>query len=64
MESRLLSIREAATFLGLQPATLYKYRMVGAVPYVKIGTRVLFDPERLRRWIAEHSHEPADKGIL
>jgi excisionase family DNA binding protein len=63
IQEKLLSVREAAAFLGLKPSTVYKYRLYGAVPYVKIGARVLFDPERLRQWIAEHSHEPTVKAI-
>ena len=62
-DEKLLSVKEAADFLGLKVATVYKYRMIGAVPYIKIGTRVLFDPERLRKWIDERSHEPTLTAI-
>jgi excisionase family DNA binding protein len=55
---RLISVREAADLLGLKAATIYKYKMVGSIPFIKLGSRVLFSPARLRSWVAEHAREP------
>lgn len=55
----LLSIKKAAELTGLSVATLYKYKLLRVVPFVKIGTRVLFEEDRLSAWIDEHRREPA-----
>jgi predicted DNA-binding transcriptional regulator AlpA len=45
---RLLSVREAADYLGVSKSWLDKQRLVGGfVPYVKIGRRVAYDPADL-----------------
>ena len=55
---KLLSIKDASDLLGLKCSTLYKYICAKKIPYVKLGMRVLFDPEKLRSWISDHSVEP------
>ena len=41
---RLLSVREAADYLGVSVSWLNKQRLIGGfVPYVKIGRRVGYD---------------------
>jgi excisionase family DNA binding protein len=52
---KLLSIREASEFLGLKVPTLYKYICSKKIPYVKLGSRVLFDPEKLMMWVEKNS---------
>jgi len=54
----LLSIKEASELVGLSVPTLYKYILLGTVPHVKLGTRVLFDEDRLAAWVDEHRREP------
>ena len=57
-EQKLMSVDEAAARLGLRPSTVRKYVLIQHIPFVKIGSRVLFSPDRLDRWVAEHSREP------
>lgn len=48
---RLLHTREAGAFLGLSPRTLEKLRVTGGGPaYRKLGRRVVYAPDDLRRW--------------
>ena len=54
----LLSIKQASTLTGLSVATLYKYKLLGTIPFVKLGRRLLFDEDRLVAWIDEHRSEP------
>lgn len=56
--NKLLSIKEASDFLGLRVPTIYKYVCSKKIPYVKLGSRVLFDPEKLINWIENKSVEP------
>jgi hypothetical protein len=49
----LLNTDEAATFLGLSPHTLSKWRITGnGPPFRLLGRRCLYSPEDLRRWSA------------
>jgi len=55
---KLLSIQEASDFIGLKTPTVYKYVCMKKIPYVKLGTRVLFSKDRLEKWVKENSVEP------
>jgi excisionase family DNA binding protein len=58
----LLDIRQASATLGLKPSTLYKMVCQRRLPFTKLGTRLLFSPERLAEWVAERSVEPLSGG--
>jgi excisionase family DNA binding protein len=51
--SKLLSIKDAATMLGLSPWTLRHYLCQGKLPFVKIGRRTLLEPSVLEDLIAQ-----------
>ncbi|MCZ6625220.1 MAG: helix-turn-helix domain-containing protein [Deltaproteobacteria bacterium] len=50
---RLLSVAEAATYLGVQKSTIYSWAWRRKIPSVKMGRRLLFDREDLDRMIQE-----------
>jgi hypothetical protein len=52
-QQRLLSTREAAQRYGLGESTLEKDRVFGQIgfPYLKIGRRVLYDPEQVEKFL-------------
>ncbi len=54
-DSRLLiPIREAARALSISERTLWGLtRPRGPIPCVRLGGRVLYSPDALRKWIAE-----------
>lgn len=48
----LLSAREAAGALAICEKTLWSHTEPrGTIPCIRIGSRVLYDPADLRRWI-------------
>ena len=47
----LLSVDETAVFLGLSSNTIRKLANQGDLPKVKIGSRTLFSPDDLRRYV-------------
>jgi excisionase family DNA binding protein len=54
-----LSTAEAAEYLGLGKSTLDKGRTqkgasTGSIPYIKIGARVLYDPDDLDAYTARN----------
>jgi predicted DNA-binding transcriptional regulator AlpA len=55
----LLSAREAARVLSISERTLWGLSSPrGPIPRVRLGGRVLYSPEALRKWIGEQQ-EPA-----
>ncbi len=49
--SSLLSARQAASLLGIKVATLRKWTYERRIPCVRLGRRVLYDPNALKRVI-------------
>jgi excisionase family DNA binding protein len=52
---KLLDITQASEALGLKRSTLYKLTTTRGIPYIKLGSRVLFAPSSLERWTEERS---------
>jgi excisionase family DNA binding protein len=48
----LVSMREAAQLLGVCARTVWGLTRAGELPCVRIGVRVLYSPDTLRRWVA------------
>lgn len=53
MKTRLLSVEDAATYLGVRKSTIYSWAWRRKIPSVKMGRRLLFDREDLDRIIEE-----------
>ena len=53
--TRLLNLTSAATYLGLQPATLYEWVAKRKIEYVKMGRLLKFDRRQLDKWISQHT---------
>ena len=51
----LFSYNQAAQRLGVSVTTLYRWVATGSVgvPYVRLGGRVLFDPDALDDWVSQ-----------
>jgi len=49
----LISIDEAATYLGLQKSTLYSWINQRKIPYIKVGKLIKFDMRQLDKWLQE-----------
>ena len=48
---KLLNVQQAADLLDLKVKTIYTYVCKKKIPYVKLGARVLFQPEKLEMWV-------------
>ena len=57
---RLLNVREAAQYLGLEVDTVYKKDRLREVPCVKVGRALRFDVKALERFIEQHTIETID----
>lgn len=47
--------REAAAMLGISERLLWTWTNAKTIPHVRIGTRVLYPVEELRRWLEDHA---------
>lgn len=52
----LLDAKRAAKALSVSPRTLWTLTKGGQIPAVRLGRRVLYDPEDLQAFIARHKH--------
>ena len=57
---RLLKLTEAAEYLNLSKATLYKMTMTRRIPFYKVGSRTMFSEEQLGTWIKKLRMSPKD----
>ena len=55
---KLLNIEEAAALLNISVKTIYGLTCAKKVPYIKIGARVLFDPDEIKAWIESQKVKP------
>ncbi len=54
---RLLNVREAAQYMGLQADTVYKKARLRELPSVKVGRALRFDVKALSRFVEQHTIE-------
>jgi excisionase family DNA binding protein len=52
MEKEILTIEEAANYLGLNKRSIYKLIKQKDIPYIKILNKFRFEKESLRKWVA------------
>lgn len=57
---RLLKVREAAQYLGLEVDTVYKKARLRELPSVKVGRALRFDVTALDRYIQQHAIKTLD----
>lgn len=51
----LLTISEVKTWLKVSESTIYHWVNAGTFPYLKIGGRLRFDPNDIRKWIKKRN---------
>lgn len=56
-ERDIMTVKEAAEYLGIKPSTLYKYIKQGVIPAFKIGSLWRFKKSALDRWISTKLEE-------
>jgi excisionase family DNA binding protein len=53
----VMTIRQAAAYLGVTPDSMYKYVAEGSIPAFKIGNRWRFKKSQIDAWMDEKSVE-------
>lgn len=64
---RFLTVDEVAELFAISVSTAYRLAESGAIPSLKIGGSLRFDPRALQMWLAEQTQgsmteEPATEG--
>jgi excisionase family DNA binding protein len=62
VDKKLMTVNEAAAYLGLSVHTLYSWTSQRKVPFVKLGSRVRFDRKKLDAWVDALAQEPIIDG--
>jgi excisionase family DNA binding protein len=57
---KLLSVPEAAAFLGLKVPTIYQLTCSRRIPFYKVGSRTMFKEQQLWDWLEGFSVAPID----
>ena len=58
--TRLLTAAEVSEILRVPRSTVYELARNRRIPFLKVGRRTLFDPERLTHWIEAQNVPPRD----
>ena len=58
-ERLLLSVKESSQWLGIPAFTLYSWAQGRRIPHYKIGKRVMFSKDDLKRWLEQHRRNVA-----
>lgn len=61
----LWTVEDVAQFLGVAPKTVRKWQLAGALPFVKLGGKLVrFRPAAVRAWVDDQAVKPseADEG--
>jgi excisionase family DNA binding protein len=53
-ERLLIPVKEASAWLGISAFTIYSWALSHRIPHYKIGKRVMFSKEDLKRWLEGH----------
>lgn len=59
-----VSRRDAAQMLGISERLLWTWTKAGHIPHLRIGTRVLYPVEQLRRWLNERTGIALDRQAI
>lgn len=58
----LLDLPDAARALAISERALWEWTRAGKVPHVRLGRRVLYEPDALRAWVRSQRRGPDAGG--
>lgn len=56
MEREVLSARETARLIGAHEQSVYKWARAGKIPHKRIGRKIVFPVQALKKWLEENSN--------
>jgi len=61
---KLLTVDELAEVLSVKKSTIYQWRHLGLIPYIKVGRFVRFREKDIQRWLSSRAVKPANRHRL
>jgi hypothetical protein len=61
---KLLNIKELEQIYGFKPWTIRSYCSQSKIPFIKIFSRVYFDPVAIEIWVQEHARPVKEVPLL
>ncbi len=62
-DQQVMAVQEVATYLRMQPATVYRHAVQGKIPGFKVGASWRFKKETIDRWIAKQEKSYLTLGV-
>jgi len=59
-EDIVFTVQELATYLRMQPVTIYKHAKAGKLPCFKVGANWRFKKSTIDRWITNQEEKERD----
>jgi predicted DNA-binding transcriptional regulator AlpA len=56
MDRKYMNLDELKEFLGVNHQTIYNFRRLWGLPYIKIGSVVRYDRDEIIAWMARYRH--------
>ena len=60
---RYLNVSQLALILNISVKTIYAKCSIGELPFFRIGSRILFDPDDLQTYILEQKQKSLRKSV-
>jgi len=54
LDRKYMNLEELKEFLGVNHQTVYNFRRIFGLPYIKIGTTVRYDRDEIILWMSQH----------
>ena len=58
---KLLTVDELAQVLLVKKSTIYQWRHLGLIPYIKVGRFVRFREKDIQKWLSSRAVKPANR---
>jgi len=58
---KLLTVDELAQVLLVKKSTIYQWRHLGLIPYIKVGRLVRFREKDIQKWLSSRTVKPANR---
>ena len=58
-----LTVEQVSAITTLSSQQLYRLVRLKMIPHTRIGGRIFFDPEALRKWISKNSFDPLSSAV-
>lgn len=62
MDRKYMNLDELKDFLGVNHQTVYNFRRLWGLPYIKIGSVVRYDRDEIIAWMNSHRHVDSNEG--